>query len=99
MKPNNNIIALVCIVLGVLITAYIFAASRSDPGLRMAALVAATSIGSSLIAISSTLLTGKDLTKGARDPSDLPPGSVVTDASTVQTPPITDLDPKIPTQR
>jgi hypothetical protein len=90
-KPNSNTIALTCIVLGVLITAYIFAASRLDPGLRMAALVASTSIGSTLLAIASTMLTGRDLTpKGTHsDPADLPPGGVQTDTTVVQVPPVT----------
>lgn len=81
-KPNNNTIALTCIVLGVMITAYIFAASRQDPGLRMAALVAATSLGSALIAIASTMLTGKDLT-AKRDPSEVPPNTSVQDTTTI----------------
>lgn len=87
-RPSNNTIALVCIILGVFLTAYIFMASRQDPGLRMAALVAATSLGSALVAIASTLLTGKDLTSRKSDPSDLPPGGVQTDTTKVEVPPI-----------
>lgn len=89
MKPSNNTIALVCIVVGALMTLVIFFESRLDPGLRMAALVFASNICTAIVAISSLLLTGKDLTaKG--DPSNLPPGAVATDAtsSTVQIPPI-----------
>lgn len=91
-KPTNNTIALVCIVVGAALTVFIFQESRNDPGLRMAALVFASNICTAIVAISSLLLTGKDLTaKGKTDPSDLPPGSVVTTsgaAEVVQTPPI-----------
>jgi len=94
-KPSNNSIALVCIIGGIMLTAYIFAASRNDPGLRMAALVSATSVCSALIAIASTMLVGTnvmDKKTAQTDPNDLPPGSVVTSSGaqeTVQTPPIT----------
>lgn len=87
-KPSNNFIALICILVGALLTIYIFSASRNDPGLRMAALVFASNICTAIVAISSLLLTGKDTTqKGA----ELPPGSVATEASTstIKTPPIT----------
>lgn len=87
MKPNNNVIALACILMGTSLVIFIFAESRNDPGLRMAALVAATSSVSTLLAIASTMLTGKDLTK--REPEDLPPGSISAQSSVVQTPPIT----------
>ena len=72
-KPNNNVIALICIVIGAGLTIFIFAASRRDPGLRMAALVFASNIATAIIAISSLLLTGKDTTAKGRDPSDPPP--------------------------
>ena len=72
MKLTNNVIAFVFGILAVIFTAYIFLASRNDPGLRMAALVSATGTAASLLAIASTLLTGKDLTQNGRD---LPPGS------------------------
>lgn len=91
-KPSNNMIAMVCIVVGAGLTVYIFGASRNDPGLRMAALVFASNICTAIVAISSLLLTGKDTTlKGTADPSDLPPGSTVTSttADVVQTPPVT----------
>lgn len=91
-KPSNNMIAMVCIVVGAALTVYIFGASRNDPGLRMAALVFASNICTAIVAISSLLLTGKDTTlKGSHDPNDLPPGSAVTSttAETVQTPPVT----------
>lgn len=84
--PSNNAIALIAMILAVGLTAYIFAASRNDPGLRMAALVAGTSAGAALLAIASTMLTGKDLTRP--DPSQLPPGSISSQTSTVQTPPV-----------
>lgn len=69
--PPNNLIAFIFGIVSVAFTAYIFLASRNDPGLRMAALVSATSTASSLLAIASTLLTGKDLTQ--RDPPQVPP--------------------------
>lgn len=70
--PSNNMIAFIFGIVSVGFTAYIFLASRNDPGLRMAALVSATSTASSLLAIASTLLTGKDLTQNGKD---LPPGA------------------------
>lgn len=73
-SPSNGFIALVCIVGCVALTVFIFSASRNDPGLRMAALVSSTSVAAALIAIASTLLVGRDVTKP--DPNDLPPGSV-----------------------
>lgn len=90
-KPTNNVIALVCIVVGAAMTLTIFFESRNDPGLRMAALVFASNISTAIVAISSLLLTGKDTTNKGKDPADLPPGAVSTDAtsSTVQIPPIT----------
>jgi len=96
-KPNNNSIALTCIVVGASLTVYIFAASRNDAGLRMAALVFASNICTAIVAISSLLLTGKDLTaKTPVDPASLPPGSVLTTngpQETVQTPPIAEVAP------
>lgn len=86
-KPTNNTIALVCIVVGAAMTLVIFFESRNDPGLRMAALVFASNISTAIVAISSLLLTGKDLT-GKHDPADLPPGSVQVDTSTAQIAPI-----------
>jgi hypothetical protein len=56
--------------------------------LRIAALVAGTGAVASLLAIASTLLTGKDVTK-PRDPADMPPNSTTTDTSTVKTGPVT----------
>lgn len=73
--PGNNTIALILALVGGALTVYIFAASRNDPGLRMAALVAATGAASSLMAVASTLLTGKDLTKhDDNQPPQLPEG-------------------------
>lgn len=89
MKPSNGLIAVICIVGCIGLTVFIFAESRLDPGLRMAALVSSTSVAAALIAIASTLLVGKDVTKS--DPNDLPPGSVASSSQTVQTPPITEI--------
>ena len=70
--PSNNTIALVLGILSFALSLTVFFMSRNDPGLRMAALVAATSTGAGLLAICSTLLTGKDVTTSAKD---LPPGA------------------------
>lgn len=94
-KPNNNTIALICIVVGAAMTLVIFFESRLDPGLRMAALVFASNISTAIVAISSLLLTGKDLT-GKHDPADLPPGSVQVDASTTQLAPVADPTTSVP---
>jgi hypothetical protein len=88
-KPSNNLIALACIVFCVGLTVFIFAESRTDPGLRMAALVSSTSVAAALIAIASTMLTGKDVTKSP-DPNDVPPGTVIKDSTTTQIPPVSD---------
>lgn len=74
MKPSNNVIAIVCIVGAVGLTVYIFAASRSDAGLRMASLVSSTSIAAALVTIASTMLIGKDAMH-KKDVDDPAPGS------------------------
>lgn len=88
---SNNLIAFVFGILAVIFTAYIFLASRNDPGLRMAALVSATGTAASLLAIASTLLTGKDLTQNSKD---LPPGTT----QITQLPPTTATVTVDPTQ-
>jgi hypothetical protein len=85
MKPNNNLIALLCIVTGAGLTVFIFAASRNDPGLRMAALVFASNICTAIVAISSLLLTGKDTTAKGREAADPTSG----DSGSTNTPPST----------
>lgn len=87
-KPTNNMIAVICIFAGTAVMVFIFAESRNDPGLRMAALVSASNLATALIAMASTMLTGKDLTDKA-NPADLPPGTLQRSTETVQTPPIT----------
>lgn len=82
MKPNNNVIACLCIICCVLLTVFIFSASRNDSGLRMAALVSSTSIAAALIAIASVILTGKDLSH-----PDVPPNSSLTQTTKISTPP------------
>lgn len=62
--PSSNLIALVCLLLATGLMGYLFGESRMDPSLRIAALVAGTGLVSALAAIASTMLTGKDLTKG-----------------------------------
>lgn len=87
--PNINIIALVTLMAAVGLMVFLFAESRNDPSLRIAALVAGTGLVSALAAIASTILTGKDLTK-VRDPNDLPPNTTTTDTSTVKVGPVVD---------
>lgn len=94
---SNNMIAFIFGIVSVTFTAYIFLASRNDPGLRMAALVSATSTASSLLAIASTLLTGKDLTQ-SRDPANLPPNTKTIDTSTVTVGPVVPTQPVEPAQ-
>lgn len=81
--PSTNTIALIALLISVALMAYLFAESRNDPSLRIAALVAGTGLVSTLAAIASTILTGKDLTKHP-DPSEMPPNSVSTDTSTLK---------------
>jgi hypothetical protein len=90
--PNINAIALITLLMSVVLMVYLFAGSRNDPSLRIAALVAGTGLVSALAAIASTILTGKDLTKG-RDPADMPPNTVTTDTSTVKVGPLASADP------
>ncbi len=58
-----NTIALLVLVCATGLMVFLFAESRGDPSLRIAALVAGTGLVSALAAIGSTILTGKDLTK------------------------------------
>lgn len=90
--PQQNTIALIALILAVGMMTYLFAASRSDPSLRIAALVAGTGLVASLGSIASTLLTGKDVTGGAKD---LPPNSSLQQTTTLtsQTPPEKDAVP------
>ena len=69
--PAANVIALVALIIATGLMVFLFAESRGDPSLRIAALVAGTGLVSTLAAIASTILTGKDLTK----PPDAPPES------------------------
>lgn len=82
-------ICIACVFLSTSLTVYIFAASRQDPGLRMAALVGASNIATALMATASTLLTGKDLTN-RHDPADLPPGALSKTTETIATPPVSE---------
>lgn len=81
--PTNNLIAALCIVGGLALTVFIFSSSRSDPGLRMAALVSATTTVGSIITIASVILTGKDVTHPAAE--DLPPNSSLQQTTTLKT--------------
>ena len=81
MKLSSNLIALLAMLMGTLVVVYMFAASRQDPGLRIAALTLGSTAAGTLLAIASTLLTGKDLTNRS---TDLPPGTT----QVTQTPPV-----------
>lgn len=70
--PDQNFIALITLFVATGLMVFLFAESRNDPSLRIAALVAGTGLVSSLAAIASTILTGKDLTKN-RDSDSLNP--------------------------
>ena len=85
LKPNT--IAFWLLVMAVIMTMVLFAESRLDPSLRIAMLVSATGTVAGILAIASTLLTGKDVTKKATD--DLPPNSTLNSSQslTVKTPP------------
>lgn len=85
-----NAIALISLLTSVALMTFLFAESRNDPSLRIAALVAGTGLVSSLASIASTILTGKDVTK-PRDPSEMPPNTITTDTSTVK------VGPSVPT--
>jgi hypothetical protein len=92
-----NTIALIILIAAVGLMVFLFAESRGDPSLRIAALVSGTGLVSALAAIASTILTGKDLTKN-HDAADLPPNSSTTATSTIQVgpappPPVTDPKP------
>ena len=80
-------VALICLILAVGLDCYLFAESRNDPALRIAALVSGTNLVAALAAIASTMLTGKDLTH----PEPAPPGT--TSTSTVQ---VTQTTPPTP---
>lgn len=80
--PTTNTIALLTLIGAIGLMVYLFAGSRNDPSLRIAALVAGTGLVSALAAIASTILTGKDLTKPP--PADLPPNTTTVDTSTVR---------------
>jgi len=84
---STNTIALIILIAAVVLMVYLFAGSRNDPSLRIAALVAGTALVSALAAIASTILTGKDVTK-PRDPADMPPNTTTTDTSTVKVGPV-----------
>lgn len=82
-SPSNQFVAILCILAGVGLAVYIFAASRNDPGLRMAALVCATGAVTTVLAIGSLTITGKDLAHPV--PPDVPPGSAATTSTTTTT--------------
>jgi len=64
-----NLIPFTCLLFAFVTALYLFWASRSDPSLRLAAFVSVSNLISTLTAISSTLLTGKDLTyTGSKTP-------------------------------
>lgn len=72
-SPDLNIIAVVALVLATGLMVFLFAESRNDPSLRIAALVAGTGLVAALTAIASTILTGKDVTKRSDNPPNPTP--------------------------
>lgn len=92
---STNTIALITLLASVGLMVYLFAESRNDPSLRIAALVAGTALVASLGSIASTILTGKDVTK-PRDPADMPPNSTTTDTSIVKVGPADPTKPATP---
>jgi len=88
---GTNTIAFLILIGAIVLMVYLFAGSRTDPSLRIAALVAGTGLVSALAAIASTILTGKDVTK-PRDPADMPPNTTTVDTSTVKV----GNDPNVP---
>lgn len=80
MNDQNQKIAWYCLILSAVLMSLLFIASRNDPSLRIAALVAGTGLVSSLSSIASTMLTGKDVTKRT-DPSDVPPNTTIRDTT------------------
>ena len=88
LQNNNFIIAVVCIIGAIGVSIYTFAASRLDPGLRMAALVSMTNLAAALMATASTLLVGKTFGGEKAQPSDiptLPPGVTSAQVDTTAT--------------
>ncbi|MGA7857374.1 MAG: hypothetical protein WCA11_05590 [Terracidiphilus sp.] len=76
VKPaTNNTVAVLCIISSVALMVFLFSESRADANLRIAALVSGTGLVASLIAIASTLLTGKDVTKNHDSADPIPPPS------------------------
>jgi flagellar basal body-associated protein FliL len=92
---NINLIALIILAVAVGLMVFLFAESRNDPSLRIAALVSGTGLVSALAAIASTILTGKDVTK-PRDPAEMPPNTTTTDTSTVNVGPTLPVPPAQP---
>lgn len=90
-EPKGNTIAFLILMMADIMTMGLFFASRTDPSLRIAMLVAATATIAGNLAIASTLMVGKDVTKP--DPSDLPPNSSL---HTTQTTDIKADSPPIP---
>ena len=86
MQITPQRVALVCLIMAVGLDCYLFAESRNDPALRIAALVSGTNLVAALAAIASTMLTGKDL----MHPEPVPPGTTST-VQVTQTTPATPL--------
>lgn len=95
-KVTNQAVAVLAICLAVVITFGAFFLSRADHDLKLMSLQSVLTLGGTLTGIAGTLLVGVQAFRqlSGDDPSKLPPGSVVQESSTVQTPPITDADKK-----
>jgi hypothetical protein len=92
LRVTPNYIPSLCLISAVLLSVFLFSASRNDPSLRIAALVSGTGLVNTLAAIASTMLTGRDVSRT----SDLPPGSTQTKTVQLATNTTTELpaDPK-----
>ena len=89
-KVTNQGVAVLAICLAVGTIFGSFWLSRADHDLKLMSLQAVLTTGGTLLGIAGTLLVGvqayKSLTAGT-DANELPPGSSVTQQSTVQVPP------------
>ena len=83
-------IALYGFTVAALLSWGVFVLARNDHDMKLLALGAVISTSSTLIGTASTILVGKTNppATGSHDLSSLPDGSITTDSTTVQLPPI-----------
>lgn len=85
---SGQIVALICIVLGAILSFSVFYIARQDHDMKLLAIGGVLGFIAGMSATASTLLVGKP---SGEKPADLPPGSVVQSNQSIQTPPITPL--------